>query len=155
LTSKEETSRKTTTKPVTEIIKVGIKENKPKTISASEAHRILQSAGLDRSVDGNQYSYRVGSYEWPVTVEVGSNGVEWVHYSNNVYKVYNLTKEDHIEMFGQDEWKEEYEYSQSILNNVRNAARAAANAVYGAGTSQANQFYNEMINSSGLYREFR
>ncbi|MDX8046525.1 hypothetical protein SH601_11075 [Gracilibacillus sp. S3-1-1] len=50
--------------------------------------------------------------------------------------------------------KKEYEYGQSKRKKIEQAVRAAANAVYGSGTSKANSLYNDIINSNSYSNSF-
>ena len=155
LVSKKQVSSKVTKNPVNKIIKVGTKEapKQPSKLSSSQAHSILAGSGMSKS--GNNYNLRVTSDHVPVTVSVGSNGVTRITFNADYYIPWKYgTLKELQEILGKKEGKKEYDYGQQQAKKIERAVRAAANAVYGSGTSKANSLYNEIIKSQGFARNF-
>lgn len=146
LTKKEQTGSKVTTQPVDKIIAVGTKAPAPEYLSASQAHSILGGSGMSKS--GSQYSLNVGSYGQTVRTTVGGNHITSIYFNPTGYMPYKyVTKQELIDALGKEQGEKEYAAAQQIVKQVEKAVRASANAVYGAGTSKANQLYNEIINA--------
>ncbi|MEH7381966.1 hypothetical protein V7138_16010 [Bacillus sp. JJ1533] len=55
---------------------------------------------------------------------------------------------------GPDEDPKQYEYGQQERAKIEKAVRAAANAVYGSGTAQANSLYSQIIGSNSFGKNF-
>ena len=146
LTKKEQTGSKVTTQPVDKIIAVGTKAPAPKYLSASQAHSILGGSGMRKA--GSEYYFDVGSYGTSVKTKVGSSRVTSIYFNPSAYLPYKYTsKQQLIDLYGKDEGTKIYNEGQRIASQIEKAVRASANAVYGAGTSKANQLYNEIINA--------
>ncbi|MBC5636282.1 G5 domain-containing protein [Ornithinibacillus sp. BX22] len=152
LTSKEQVSSKVTKNPVDKIIKVGTKEPQPTKLSVSEAHSILGGSGMTKS--GDTYTLRLSDVT-DVMVKVGSNGVSSITFNGASYIPWKgISKEEMIEIFGKEEGTKEYEWMKGQAAKIEKAVRAAANAVYSSGTSQANSLYNQIINSNSYSKSF-
>ena len=138
-----------TKQPVDKIVKVGTKEPAPKYVSASQAHSILSGSGMKRS--GNTYTLE-SVHGQAVKVVVGSNHVTSVHHNPTSYiSMGAMSKQELIDMLGKEEGTTQYEYGVQVRSEIERAVRAAANAVYGSGTSQANSLYNQIINTGSAY----
>lgn len=68
------------------------------------------------------------------------NRVTAINWNATPYKSRNVSKQELVDILGPEEGAYEYEYAQKVRRNIEKAVRAAANAVYGSGTSQANSF---------------
>lgn len=149
LTSKDVISSKVTKQPVNKIVKVGTKVNQT-------AAQILDNVGLfDKSADGNTYTYAIDyQFGTDVTVLLTDGKVSGIYYVANNYMGWDLSLDQCIQYFGQEDGPKEYQYAQTGRANIEKAVRAAANAVYGSGTAQANSLYNEIINSEGYSHHF-
>ena len=148
LTSKEQVKSEVTKQPVDKIVKVGTKEPASKYVSASHAHSILSGSGMSKS--GNTYTLQ-SVHGLSVKVVVGSNHVTSVYHNPTSYISMNFSKKEWIEMLGNEEGAEQHEYATQVRGEIERAVRAAANAVYGSGTSQANSLYNQMINAGSVF----
>ncbi|MEH7383728.1 G5 domain-containing protein, partial [Bacillus sp. JJ1533] len=153
LTSKNVVSSSVTKQPVNKIVKVGTKvvQATPSKLSASQAHSILSGSGMSKS--GNFYSMR-DSFGEIIGVEVGGNGVSMIRYNGTAYISLGTSKQELIEILGPEEGPKEYEWGLQERAKIERAVRAAANAVYGSGTSQANSLYSQIINSTSFGKNF-
>lgn len=77
-----------------------------------------------------------------------------VRWNMTAYISRSISKSELIDLLGADNAEEVYEYNKKVRSEIESAVRAVANAVYGPGTSQANQLYNEIINSTSGGRSF-
>jgi hypothetical protein len=130
----------------------------PTYLSASEAHDILSGAGVFKK-SGNEYNMFDSWGLYMITVTVGSDHVKEVFFDGTLYYTYkNDTLERLIEDFGEEEGRRQYEFQQQMIRKIEAGIRAAANAVYGSGTSKANSLYSEILqggkSKTGYYREF-
>jgi len=151
LVKKEQVSSTITKQPVKQIIKVGTKEtiNKP---SLEEARAILDQTDMTRSVDGYTYTwYDEGIKSSALTVRLDSTGVRSISWNPTLYLMYQGTLEEWIENWGEEEGRINYEYAQKYRARIEKAVRAAAEAVYGRGTTQANALYSEIINTRKVF----
>ena len=94
-----------------------------------------------------------------ISVKVGKDHVSQIFFDGTLYYTYkNDTLERLIEDFGEEEGRRQYEFQQKMIKKIEAGIRAAANAVYGSGTSKANSLYNEILEGGkskmGYYREF-
>ena len=94
-----------------------------------------------------------------ITVTVGSDHVTSVYFDGTEYYAYKYTtKQDLIDALGPEEGEKEYQRGLQEMRKIESAIRAAANAVYGSGTSKANSLYSEILEGGkskmGYYREF-
>lgn len=147
--SREQVSSKVTKKAIDKIVKVGTKETKNNVtyISASEAHNILENSGMRRA--GNEYYLELSSMSSDLVVWVGSNHVTGISFNPSAYIPWKVgTLKELQDTLGKDEGKEQYDYGQAQAKKIEKAVRAAANAVYGSGTTEANKLYNTIINKA-------
>lgn len=152
LTSRNETSSKVTKNPIDKIVKVGTKEAKPTYLSASDAHSILAGSGMTKS--GNTYSMKL-SLSTDVKVTVGGNHVTGITFSGDAYVPWKHgTLKELQEILGNEEGREAYNFGQSQAKKIEKTVRAAANALYGSGTSQANSLYSQIINSETFSKTY-
>lgn len=156
LTSKNQVSSKVTKNPVDKVIKVGTKvpqPDKPTYQSASQAHSILAGSGMSKA--GSTYSLSAGSMGTDVTVTVGGNHVTNITFNADSYIPWKYgTLQELQEILGAKEGKEVYDFAQSQAAKIEKSVRAATNAVYGSGTSQANSLYDQIIKSEGTSKSF-
>lgn len=145
LTSKEQVSSEITQQPVNKVVKVGIKE-------AASATQVLDGAGVFAKA-GNTYSLNLGQGT-DVSVQVNGDKVSSITFNASNYLGWDMPLETSIDLWGEERGKEEYNYAQSQRAKIEKAVRAAADAVYGKGTSQANSLYNQIINSEGYSESF-
>jgi len=93
-----------------------------------------------------------------LSVKVGSEHVTEIFFDGTVYYSNTTSLEELIEILGPEEGRKAYEENQKLLRKIEAAIRAAANAVYGPGTSKANSLYNEILQGGksrlGYYRTF-
>ena len=152
LVKKEQVSSTITKQPVKQIIKVGTKEtiNKP---SLAEARAILDQTDMTRSVDGTEYSW--SSKELGISaiiVRLDSTGVRSISWNPTMYLSSTQgTLEDYIEAWGEEEGRLSYEAALRTKASIEKAVRAAAEAIYGRGTTQANALYSEIINTRKVF----
>lgn len=153
LASKDQVSSKVTKNPVNKVVHVGTKAPAPAYLSASQAHSVLAGSGMKKN--GNEYTLQ-SVHGQAVKVVVGSNHVSSIHHNTTSYiSMGGMTKQELIDMLGPVEGQKEYEYGLKVRAEIEKAVRAAANAVYGAGTSKANALYNELISSwDNVYKTF-
>ena len=128
-------------------------------LSASEAHDILSGAGVfKKSGNGNEYNMFDSWGLYMITVTVGSDHVTSVFFDGTEYYSSMSSLEEMIEILGPELGPIEYEKNQQLLRKIEAGIRAAANAVYGPGTSKANELYNQILQGgksrTGYYREF-
>ncbi|WP_368901912.1 G5 domain-containing protein [Oceanobacillus oncorhynchi] len=145
LISKEQVSSEVTKEPVKKIVKVGTKE-------AVSATQVLDGAGVFTKA-GNTYSLTLGQGT-DVNVQVSGDKVSSITFNASNYLGWDMPLETSIDLWGEERGKEEYDYAQSQRAKIEKAVRAAADAVYGKGTSQANSLYNQIINSEGYSESF-
>lgn len=148
-TSKDQISSKVTKQPVDKIVKVGTKEapKAPKYLSASEAHSILNAGGFTKAGNTYTYAFDIGLGA-DIVVTVGNNHVSSIAYSGHNYQGWEGSLEMYKELWGSDDGEDIYNFAQKERAKIEKAVRAAANALYGSGTSQANSLYNQIINSA-------
>lgn len=154
LSSKDVISSTVTKNTINKIIKIGTKVNQPTTsyLSASQAKGVLSSAGVF-SGSGSTYSLKLSEVT-DLVVRVGGDHVSSISYNASNYLGWDMSLSQCIDLFGQDEGQNQYQYAQNGRNKVERAVRAAANAVYGSGTEKANYLYSQIINSRGFNKSF-
>ena len=148
LTNKKQISTKITKEPVKKIVKVGTKETTP------QAKSILQNSPLKSSADGTQFYYVDTEYPEVIRVFVDGNNVTKIMWNPMAYNTRNVSKQELVELLGADYAEEVYQYNKKVRSEIESAVRAAANAVYGSGTSKANQLYNQIINTLSQHKTF-
>ena len=154
LTNKEQISSKVTKNPVNKIVKRGTKEQSASLLPASQAKSILQSSPLKSSADGTQFYYVDTEYPEVIRVFVGGNNVTKIMWNPMAYNTRNVSKQELVELLGADYAEEVYQYNKKVRSEIESAVRAAANAVYGSGTSKANQLYSQIINTLSQHKTF-
>ncbi|MEH7383374.1 G5 domain-containing protein [Bacillus sp. JJ1533] len=159
LTSKDIISTNITKQPVDKIVKIGTKvvQAVPTYLSSSQAHSILSGSGVLSKHD-NSYTMSDG-FGTMFKVVVGSSYVSSIFFDGTTYYAWKATtKQGLVDSLGEDEGTKEYDAIQNEIRKIESGIRAAANAVYGSGTSNANSLYSQIINggksSSGFYKTF-
>lgn len=136
-TSKEVVNTTISKEPVNKVVKVGTK-------TTSQVTEVLNNSILSKN--GNVYSY---SDYGEVAVKVQTNGskVTQITFDGMGYYGYQyVTKQLLINEYGEKEGKVKFDQNQQQMRNIESAIRSAANAVHGAGTSQANALYSQILN---------
>ncbi|MFS0562703.1 G5 domain-containing protein [Terribacillus sp. 179-K 1B1 HS] len=146
LVSKEQVSSEITKAPVNKIVKVGTKEVVP-------ANSILSGAGVFTKA-GSSYVLNDAGYGEIIQVSLNGEDVSNIRYNGNAYISLNMSKQDLIDLLGEEEGTKEYNDGQSKRNTIEKAVRAASNAVYGSGSSKANSLYNQIIQSESFNKSF-
>jgi len=144
--SKEQVSSEITKAPVNKIVKVGTKEVVP-------ANSILSGTGVFTKA-GSSYVLNDAGYGEIIQVSLNGEEVSNIRYNGNAYISLNMSKQDLIDLLGEEEGTKEYNDGQSKRNTIEKAVRAASNAVYGSGSSKANSLYNQIIQSESFNKSF-
>lgn len=104
---------------------------------------------------GNTYTLTL-SIGTDVMVTVGGNHVTNIMYNADDYIPWKEgTLKELQEILGKEEGKKEYGWGRAQAAKLKKAVRAAANAVYGSGTKQANDLYNQIIKTEGTSKSFK
>lgn len=151
LKSKDETSSKVTKNPVDKIVKVGTKEVS-QTLSRSQAESVLGGSVLRNA--GSSYVLDDPAFGEILMVSIDGDGVSNIRYNGNAYISLDMSKSDWISIVGEEQGTAEYNNAQSERKTIEKAARSAANAVYGSGTSKANSLYSQIIGSNSFGKSF-
>lgn len=148
LSSKEQVASQITKQPVNQIIKVGTKEQKASYISAEEARSILDQNGLfSKSFDGEEYFWLDESGLEPIRIYFYGSHVTMIFWDATPYRARNAELEVYIDALGEKEGRAAYEYNQQVMKTIESVVRCATKAVYGKGTVESKELYNEILRS--------
>lgn len=148
LSSKEQIASQITKQPVNQIIKVGTKEQKASYISAEEARSILDQNGLfSKSFDGEEYFWLDESGLEPIRIYFYGSHVTMIFWDATPYRARNAELEVYIDALGEKEGRAAYEYNQQVMKTIESVVRCATEAVYGKGTVESKELYNEILRS--------
>ena len=114
----------------------------------------LRNSPLKSSADGTQFYYVDTEYPEVIRVFVDGNNVTKIMWNPMAYNTRNVSKQELVELLGADYAEEVYQYNKKVRSEIESAVRAAANAVYGSGTSKANQLYSQIINTLSQHKTF-